>query len=145
MPVSSKRRLKAHQVTFFSLLAVGAAVLLFSLYPWDTLRTCESNIHLLKEAIEAYKADHGELPKNRRQLVPDYLPSLPTCPTLGLDTYRVAFGRRAGYGDPEDKEYYLIRCTAMEHYCPDGFPAYDTVYGMMYSSPIREASHHENP
>ena len=137
-PPKPKRRLKAHQVPLYSLLVVGAVALLFTWSPWNSRRICESNILLLSHALESYKATHGQLPMNRHQLVPDYLPSLPNCPSVGIDTYRVAFGRRAGYGDPEDGDYYLIRCTGMEHDCQAGFPAYDTKYGMMFAPPISE-------
>lgn len=133
-----KRRLKAHEVTLYSLLAVGAVALLFLSYRWNIRRNCESNLLLISQALDSYKTTHGELPMNRHQLVPDYLQSLPVCPSVGIDTYRVAFGRRAGYGDPEDDNYYLIRCTGMEHDCEPGFPAYDTKWGMLFVSPISE-------
>ena len=132
-----QRRLKAHEVTLYSLLAVGAVAFLLLSYRWNIRRNCESNILLISQALDSYKTSHGELPMNRHQLVPDYLPSLPECPSVGIGTYRVAFGRRAGYGDPEDDNYYLIRCTGMEHDCIAGFPAYDTRYGMLFAPPMQ--------
>ncbi|MDR3686172.1 MAG: hypothetical protein P4L93_04355 [Coriobacteriia bacterium] len=51
--------------------------------PEGQKQTCWKNQEDIESAIAAYDADHSKLPKKVADLVPKYLPAVPTCPTTG--------------------------------------------------------------
>lgn len=133
-----KKRVTHHQATIYSLLAVlGLLLMTIVLYGNETSE-CYSNLKRIGEALQAYKSEHGLLPENHHQLVPQYLEQLPNCPAIDFMAYRTVFGRGAGYGDPNDSEYFLVRCTSLKHH-RDGFPAYDSDHGLLYDPPQERA------
>ena len=63
-------------------------------------RQCGVNQHKLGTALEMYSTDNvGRYPTSLRQLVPNYLKSIPTCPAAGSDTYSSSFRSTANRND----------------------------------------------
>lgn len=48
---------------------------------------CRLNQETVAQALEVYKKDHGRYPEQLESLVPDYLKSVPPCPSAGKITY----------------------------------------------------------
>ena len=58
------------------------------------LTSCKSNLKNLGAGLEMYASDHaGRLPPSMAQLTPNYLKTLPKCPTAGRDTYSFTYTR----------------------------------------------------
>jgi len=55
------------------------------------LYECGQNIHSIHYAIKVYERDTGQTLQNLKQLIPKYLPKLPTCPLTGTDTYSITW------------------------------------------------------
>ena len=48
---------------------------------------CRMNQQVIAEALEAYRDQHGEFPKDLESLRPDFLKEIPECPSAGKVTY----------------------------------------------------------
>ncbi len=58
------------------------------------LTACKSNLKNFGTALEMYAYDHaGRYPSSATQLTPNYLKTLPKCPTAGRDTYSSTYTR----------------------------------------------------
>ncbi len=74
-------------------------------------KACSVNLKSLGTECEMFSADHeGRYPQALKQLVPDYLRSLPACFTAGRDTYSSSYRSTE---KPEDT--YTIYCKGSNH------------------------------
>lgn len=103
-----------------------------------SLTACKSNLKNIGTALEMYSTDHeGRFPEALTQLTPDYLKSLPSCPSNGSkDSYREGYRHREGI--------YRVACARGDHeriYEP-GFPAYNSIQGLIEKAgdPVDEAT-----
>lgn len=79
--------------------------------------SCSSNLKSLGTALEMYSRDHkGHYPAALSALTPNYLKSLPTCPTTGLDTYSLT------YQVSSKPDAYTVFCQG-RHHIAAGMPA----------------------
>lgn len=61
-------------------------------YASDDLTQCKSNLKNIGTAMEMYSTDcGGRFPHDASCLTPNYLKRIPTCPTVGSDTYTAGF------------------------------------------------------
>lgn len=89
----------------------------FWLKAWTEQRTrksnlaqCKSNVRNIGTALEMYSTDNsGRYPLSLDLLVPSYLKSLPTCPTVGHETYR------SGYQSVSIPDNYTVSCQSGHH------------------------------
>ncbi|MBI3924483.1 MAG: hypothetical protein HY319_02990 [Armatimonadetes bacterium] len=116
LPLSA---LAARVKTLTELLLIGAigAILISILAPKPRichcpgqLTACKSNLKNLGTALEMYSIDNGGLyPTTLDRLAPEYLKTVPTCPTAGMDTYSGSFRSAAG------PDLYTIMCAGQNH------------------------------
>jgi hypothetical protein len=152
-----KKRVTGSKVILYSLLATLLSFYFISQFwpkssPADPeqhpksaqgqFEVCQTHLQKIASAFEQYARDHGgEYPVNQYQLVPDYLKSLPECPTAGLVSYRSSFGRGAGY--TPDPSTFLIVCAGEYHSsvgCSGRFPAFDKHLGILTEEPTSEGN-----
>lgn len=69
----------------------------------SSLMACKSNLKNIGTALEMYSTDHGTYPRNLTELTPDYLKTVPKCPS----------GKP--YGADIDVENYLVFCAGGWH------------------------------
>jgi hypothetical protein len=72
------------------------------------LYECGQNVKEINDAIDQFAAKHGSYPDRLSQLIPAYLPSIPTCPIAHVDTYSATWKHRAG-------QTAHIYCTTPSH------------------------------
>lgn len=102
------------------------------------LTGCKSNLKNMGTALEMYATDwSGRYPNSLDKLTPNYLKTIPDCPSAGTVTYRAHFGPKAK-GNPEEyKDYYYVECAGSNHttlgLAPD-FPAYNALQGLIESA-----------
>ncbi|MEW6277992.1 MAG: hypothetical protein AB1758_05165, partial [Candidatus Eremiobacterota bacterium] len=90
------------------------------------LSACESNLKNIGTACEMWSTDHGgRYPASLNELAPDYLKAVPSCPAAGDDTYS------AGYAVHSKPDVYTVRCSGEHHGVGAGYPAYDSVRGLI--------------
>ena len=74
-----------------AIIAILAAILVPNLIRARSrgqLTACTSNLRNIGTAVEMYNVDSsGRYPNNLNILTPNYLKTIPTCPTAGSDTY----------------------------------------------------------
>jgi len=90
---------------------------------------CKSNLKNIGTALEMYSTDNqGRFPPTLSLLTPNYLKSVPTCPSIGIDTYSGAFVSSA------HPDTYTIICRGHNHrgvgLLPD-FPQYSSPQGLI--------------
>lgn len=56
------------------------------------MRACQANLRTLNGACGMYRTNTGAYPAALVNLVPDYIQSVPTCPSSGTYTYAAATG-----------------------------------------------------
>ncbi|MBI3927172.1 MAG: hypothetical protein HY319_16670 [Armatimonadetes bacterium] len=89
---------------------------------------CKSNLKNLGTALEMYATHNGRrYPAGLDRLVPNYLRTLPTCPSAGSDTYSHDF-RSAARPD-----VYTFYCAGDHHgpTFPRDYPQYNNVEGLV--------------
>jgi competence protein ComGC len=107
---------------------------------------CQSNLKTIATALETYSLDHdGEYPSNMEDLVPAYIPEIPSCPVGdGLKLGYVVFIRTTGgntyipsyqvYNDTLSKEFrYTYYCSGENHkvFTDPNFPQYNSENGLI--------------
>lgn len=97
---------------------------------------CKSNLKNIGTALEMYSTDYrGHYPRNLGLLTPNYLKTLPVCPSAGYVTYRAEFGIRAPGNEKERfEDYYLVECTGANHvgHALDvDYPKYNGIEGLI--------------
>lgn len=93
---------------------------------------CTSSLKTVGTALEMYAYDNEHaFPDALEQLVPTYLKTLPTCPTVGRQTYVEAYTVAHG-GTAE--EAYTVVCFGNNHAeirYPPNFPQYTSRLGLL--------------
>lgn len=90
---------------------------------------CKSNLKNVAAALEMYSTDAGgRYPTTLTGLTPDYLKTIPTCPSAGADTYTV------GYSEASNPDAYTVTCEGTNHQAVDasaGYPQYNSEQGLI--------------
>jgi hypothetical protein len=96
---------------------------------------CKSNLKNLGTAMEMYSTDwYGKYPTNTGLLTPNYLKTIPECPSAGEDTYSASL--KTGPDAPGNEEtgfndYYLFYCQGHHHpQTQENFPRYNGIVGL---------------
>lgn len=97
------------------------------------LRVCKSNLMNIGTALEMYASDHKEIyPSDLSLLTPDYLKSIPQCPTVKQDTYSESYELKKMPPDTGPM-VYSIYCAG-HHHADQGLaankPAYNGLEGL---------------
>ncbi len=89
---------------------------------------CKSNLKNIATACEMYATDHkGLYPASLKQLTPDYLRVIPTCPSANADTYS------AHYQKKSKPDNFTVRCWGEHHKTldvPKNYPLYTGERGL---------------
>jgi type II secretory pathway pseudopilin PulG len=106
------------------------------------LTACKSNLKNIGTALEMYSTDwSGKYPVSTSLLTPNYLKTVPDCPSAASNSYRAYFGVKAPYNvGPEGpyEDYYYIECAAENHAnvsVTSNFPAYNGIQGLIERRP----------
>ncbi len=91
------------------------------------LTACKSNQKNLATALEMWSTDHsGHYPERLSEVVPDYLRSLPTCPSAGKDTYSPS------YSSGTSPDRFQFFCQGHHHSATDAnYPQYTSEQGLI--------------
>lgn len=92
------------------------------------MTACKSNLKNLGTALEMYSTDNaGRYPSGFALLTPNYLKTIPTCPTVGSVTYR--------YVSASEPDAYTIVCGGTNHggagIRETNYPQYTSVTGLI--------------
>lgn len=133
---------KRPKISCFSVLFSGLVCLILAAIilpnfvrarPGGSATSCKSNLKNLGTGLEMYSTDwEGTYPKNLAILTPEYLKTLPTCPSAGSVTYGYTTGH-TGYNTTGYIDYYLIWCDGANHTSiglERNFPRYDAIRGL---------------
>ena len=103
------------------------------------LTACKSNLKNIGTALEMYSTDwDGNYPTSLTPLTPNYLKTIPECPTAATTTYAVAFGKYAPYNPHGFEQYYYVECHGENHLAVSvtaNFPAYNGIEGLIERAP----------
>lgn len=117
-----------------ALIALLAAILLPNLMragAQGRLSSCKTNLRNIATAIEMYALDNGSQPPvTMAKVLPDYLASIPRCPSNSTDTYS------SGYTWANLPMAYTLSCQGDNHPAvgmPPDYPVY--VFGMGFEEP----------
>jgi len=92
-----------------------------------SLYRCKDNLSTLWAALEKYANDHGDrYPKLLSELAPTYVGRLPSCPSVGANTYSCGYVTRA-------KGYSLCCFGANHHGLPANSPSIDSQTGYAFT------------
>ncbi len=98
------------------------------------LTACKSNLKNIGTALEMYATDHaGKYPDNIGVLAPDYLFTIPACPSAGRDTYSESY-KLDSPQDEDQWEVFHLHCAGENHIrvgVPPDFPAYNSMLGLI--------------
>jgi len=86
---------------------------------------CKSNLKNIGTAMEMYSSDHqGRYPPALGYVTPNYLKTIPTCPSAGKVTY--------GYVRATDPDCYTTWCSGSYHtrFTNPNYPQYDAIQGL---------------
>lgn len=129
---------------FVSVVMVGWTVLVFPLVhgvmqkkSTTHLSSCNGNLRSISTAMEMYSVNwSGRFPPDpdrvERYLVPNYLESMPICPSSER-SYSFQIGPGAPGNETGTQEYYLIFCPGENHAsadCPPDYPRYSSQQGL---------------
>lgn len=100
-----------------------------------SLTACKSNLKNMGTAMEMYSTDFGgKYPRYMSRLTPNYLKTIPECPSAGTATYHMTFGPMAPYNTKNYQDYYFIDCTGENHLTislPPDYPQYNGIVGLI--------------
>ncbi|MGE0487608.1 MAG: hypothetical protein AB7S38_00185 [Vulcanimicrobiota bacterium] len=95
--------------------------------PEGDTTACKSNLKNIATALEMYSTDfHGAYPNSLATLTPNYLRSIPTCPSSGLDSYSLSYRVAT---DPHRYGFCCLSGTHPGH--PRNYPAYNAMAGLV--------------
>lgn len=98
------------------------------------LTACKSNLKNIGTAYEMYSTDwSGQYPSTIDKLTPNYLKTIPECPSAGSITYSAMVGQAAN-NNPGFKDYYYVECHGANHTAVSvkaNYPAYDGITGLI--------------
>ena len=101
------------------------------------LTACKSNLKNIGTAFEMYSTDFsGMYPKSMDLLTPNYLKTIPECPSAGRVTYTMK--TTAAYNTAGFQDYYFIKCEGGNHTAvsvPENYPQYDGIQGLIERPP----------
>lgn len=84
--------------------------------------------------MEMYSTDFdGKYPTGFSLLTPNYLKTIPECPSAGEVSYRASFGNSA-YNTKGYEDYYFLQCSGTNHgsvSMPANYPQYDGIQGLI--------------
>lgn len=113
------KRSRAHGFTLIELMIVIAiiAILAAILVPnfiraraQGQVTACKSNLKNIGTACEMYATDNsGRYETTSTQLTPNYLKIIPTCASIGTDTYT------AGFTSASNPDAYTVVCSGSNH------------------------------
>jgi predicted Ser/Thr protein kinase len=89
------------------------------------LTACKSNLKNIGTAMEMYSSDNqGRYPPSIDRITPNYLKTLPTCPSAGKVTYRYIYTTKP--------DCYTAWCSGSYHTPTTGpnYPQYDAIQGL---------------
>lgn len=90
---------------------------------------CKSNLKNIGTALEMYSTDNGgRYPTQLSKLTPDYLRTMPTCPSAGQDTYSASYEVRI------QPDGYTVMCQGAHHEkagLGPNFPQYTSERGLL--------------
>lgn len=99
------------------------------------LTACKSNLKNIGTALEMYSTDwSGRYPTSESLLTPNYLKTLPTCPSGDDTAYSFEFGPGATYNTQSFQDYYFVYCTGDNHKnvsVPANYPQYSGIVGLI--------------
>ena len=74
------------------------------------LTACKSNLKNIGTALEMYSTDNGgRFPTTATGLTPNYLKTIPTCPSIGSNTYN------GGFSAASNPDAYTVVCSGTNH------------------------------
>lgn len=94
------------------------------------LTACKSNLKNLGTGLEMYATDWaGQYPPEIAYITPNYLKTIPTCPSAGKDTYS------RSYRVHHEPEHYTVVCRGCYHHGASidtpNYPQYTAVQGLI--------------
>lgn len=91
--------------------------------------SCPSSLKNIGTALEMWETDHQKkFPARLDDLTPNYLKSIPTCPSVGRNTYS------AGYAISPAADHYTLVCAGTNHAgvgLGPNFPQYTSRQGLI--------------
>ena len=98
------------------------------------LTACKSNEKNMGTALEMYSTDwSGKYPENTSLLTPNYLKTIPNCPSAGRDTYSESY-KRGKVGPAPGVDGYSFYCSGHNHAeagLSPNKPAYNAAEGIV--------------
>lgn len=90
---------------------------------------CKSNLKNIGTALEMYSTDNaGRFPTGLTKLTPNYLKVIPTCPSIGSDTYTT------GFSSTSNPDAYTVVCSGTQHTgvgLAANYPQYTSTQGLI--------------
>ena len=121
----------------FGILMVLAAILVPNFIRARSrgqLTACKSNLKNIGTAMEMHSTDYsGMYPPDINLLTPNYLKTIPECPSSGSVTYKAYFGQGPN-NHPGFQDYYYVECHGKNHTAVSvegHYPAYDGISGLI--------------
>jgi hypothetical protein len=103
----------------FFLLLIAIACAGFALFSGQSMEhatrefeSCDANVRTLANALVLYSYEHRSYPSRLDALIPKYMPSIPTCPSAGVDTYSAAYARSVR---SEGGQSFTLCCEGAHH------------------------------
>lgn len=118
-------------------LAMGAAFEMDSGKYGGAYMRCCSNLQNVGIALEMYSTDfEGRFPRHLAALTPNYLKSVPTCPSAQHDTYSSGFASARTVGaNGKSLDVYTVVCAGGYHESatqwPANYPQYSSTAGLI--------------
>ena len=116
------------------LFGVGAAILVPNFVKARSqgqLTACKSNLKNIGTGLEMWATDNaGKYPKTLKELTPNYLKVIPSCPVAESDTYSSSYSLKTIEGF---EGIYEVYCTGSHHSAlglPSDYPRYNGVIGL---------------
>ena len=100
----------------------------FRAQPQGRLTACKSNTKNLATALEMYSSDNaGHYPRSLVPLIPNYLKTLPQCPSVRRNTYAYWCARKP--------DAYTVFCVGLHHHAAGldvpNYPQYSSYSGLL--------------
>lgn len=94
---------------------------------------CKINLKNVGAAMEMYSTDNnGRYPNDPALLIPNYLKTLPQCPSAATNTYMFEVGENATGNTKKYRDYYFLYCGGENHLAvgvPADSPDYNGIVG----------------
>lgn len=103
--------------------------------PRGSTTACKSNLKNMGTAMEMYSTDYdGKYPPDISYLTPNYLKTIPECPSANSMTYSLSMGKKAPYNTQSYQDYYIFQCEGENHGfldLPPNYPQYNGIVGLI--------------